>query len=56
VDTQRATDHTLDDIEPSVITAALTQLNAVGVIRCEREHVRASLATRCLDTLGMISI
>lgn len=46
----------LDDIEPSVLAAALTQLSAVGVLRREHEHVRATLATRRLEALGMISI
>ncbi|HXB64109.1 MAG TPA: hypothetical protein VNV42_04440 [Solirubrobacteraceae bacterium] len=47
---------TLGDIDPGVLAAALTQLGAVGVIRLDGEHVRASLATRRLEQLGMISI
>lgn len=48
-------DRELHDIDPEAVSAALSGLEAVGVVIVEGEKVRASECIRHLDALNLIS-
>lgn len=47
---------TLSHIDPAVIDAAITSLEAVGVVVCRGLSVRQTAALRRLDALGVICV
>ncbi len=48
-------DRELCDIDPEAVSAAVSGLEAVGVVTVEGEKVRASECIRHLDALNLIS-
>jgi hypothetical protein len=48
-------DRELHDIDPEAVSAAVSGLEAVGVVTVEGEQVRASECIKHLDALNLIS-
>jgi DNA-binding HxlR family transcriptional regulator len=46
----------IGDVEQSVLSAAVQQLERNGVVIAEGERVLASRCARCLDALGLVSV